>query len=879
MVVSDAEKQKILISPDWQLWVSENGGGSKRWKEVQDLREGSIPVDIHARNFIADIQTRYLIAEFIRRTHHYRAAKVITQHQAHLGRWAFDDPALMRTITDVCVAHGLRQHELEDRGRYPDRRDIKGELVNVRFMAILLRLGDLLDMNYDRACPLLLNAACPLPPDSLAHWTQYQRITHRLTAHDRIEITAKCVNLDEHRFLQDWCQWLVDELRDAKIVMAKSSRHQNWQPPVATLTGDTPTIFIKPAEGATYLFRNWTFELDHEAIFQRLIYDAYGSSNVFIRELIQNAADANRCQMFYEIGKENSSCPQYPTQVDLERRRRYPIRISLENIEKTNDLSGEIEIRQVLVIEDSGIGMDEDIIERYFLQIGRSYYATEEFRRKFTFTPTSQFGIGFLSVFAVSDEITVETYKPSSENAKPIKLKLTGPRSYLLPERGTKRNAGTRIQILLNEEMPINRLTELVEGWCKKLEFPIEISEIGHVTTIEAEDSSGFLNEVSDVTKEGRRFYIRSFPTEIDGIEGEFYIFVRSDEGGERWDLRTWAEESYLRQNPQGRIPEMPSNLTCLHGISINSSPLLKSNRQLSARIDIRTPIIKPTLSRDSSRRNNSLDDSVSDVLMERLEQITAQHLLESAYNGSDSEWQYKQKLVTAFGSSKFWRDLPGTVRIYEGNRPHQRSLASILEPNLRVVLNQPQFGIYKEKDVDPNEIILDSDEPYLLSSDLGHLSKTHLDELFVNRQIKIIKQLESGHLIIEWQTGEPELFSQSYPIVLLFPLLVENVIGTPIHRTSSNGDTCILNLRHPFIQWVRKFNEACLSSTYGLNKNQCPQLVGLLRNPLTLQGYEIDKLQNYINKIHEIPGLPAELYPPKIELTRDMFLLFPSIR
>ena len=93
-------------------------------------------------------------------------------------RVAFDDPALLGTIGDVCAAHGLQQGELDDRDRFPERRDIQGQLVNVRFATILFRMGDLLDMSQDRACPLLLNAACPLPPDSLAHWTQYQRIVH-----------------------------------------------------------------------------------------------------------------------------------------------------------------------------------------------------------------------------------------------------------------------------------------------------------------------------------------------------------------------------------------------------------------------------------------------------------------------------------------------------------------------------------------------------------------------------------------------------------------------------------------------------------------------------------------------------------------------------
>src|SRR3989304_917417 len=47
-----------------------------------------------------------------------------------------------RTIADVCIAHGLRHRELDDPERFPDRRDVRGQPTNVRFLAIMLRLGD-----------------------------------------------------------------------------------------------------------------------------------------------------------------------------------------------------------------------------------------------------------------------------------------------------------------------------------------------------------------------------------------------------------------------------------------------------------------------------------------------------------------------------------------------------------------------------------------------------------------------------------------------------------------------------------------------------------------------------------------------------------------
>src|ERR1035437_3992190 len=280
MVVSDKEKGELLGSAEWRDWVSDGKPGARRYSDIEAFRRGSQPADAIQRSFLADIQIRFLVAEYFRRNQHYRVRDVITQHEAELGRFAFGDPILMRTISDVCIAHGLRQYELEDREKYPDEREVEGESVNVRFLAILLRLGDLLDVSSDRAFPLLLNAACPLPPESFAHWSQYKRLTHRFTGPGRIELTAECFNQDEHRYLQDWCGWLVAEVRNAGTVMAHAARHRSWEPPLIDLDGSSPTIIIRPAGTATYIPSKWHFELDNDVVFERLINDQIGRAHV-----------------------------------------------------------------------------------------------------------------------------------------------------------------------------------------------------------------------------------------------------------------------------------------------------------------------------------------------------------------------------------------------------------------------------------------------------------------------------------------------------------------------------------------------------------------------------------------------------------------------
>jgi hypothetical protein len=663
MVVSDREKAAIMASDAWKSWIAE-GGGSGRWQDIQVFRHGEEPADEEIRAFLADVQVRFLIAEFVRRTHHLRAAEIVAQHQAPLGRFAFDDPVLLRTIADICLAHGLKQHELDDAERYPERRDIRGEKANVRFLAILLRLGDLLDMSNDRACPLLLNAACPLPAESLAHWTQYQRIAHRLTAPDRIEIVAECETQEEHRFLQDWCQWLITEVREGAVLMSRAARHSEWTPPTIGLGKPDSTIVIRPAPSASYFPSTWVFELDRDAVFERLIKDVHGSPEVFIRELIQNALDAMRCKLYQDLLREGLPPPVYPTQVDETRRQRYPLRVFLENREVDNPLSGKKEQRHVVIVDDSGIGMDSEIIRRYLLQVGRSYYTSDEFRRSFRFVATSRFGVGFLSVFGVSDRVTVETYKPSSSRVDgPIRLTLTGPRNYLLTERGTRTTAGTRIEVVMREPMDKGKLTALLKVWCRRVEFPVLIDELGQQTEIQAEKPEDFVYDMPDVTTKGARFVLRAFPVNRPGIEGELYVLGHVDADGESWAKWYWSQYNYPKRHPQATAPTVPDNLTCLHGVTQRVGAL--DWVPMRGRLDYRRDIRQLTLSRNRSGPLLKAETQMDPEIESRWEEIILEHLRSTPRAKSHESWKYRQKLADLFKLNSFWDSYPEMIRVY----------------------------------------------------------------------------------------------------------------------------------------------------------------------------------------------------------------------
>lgn len=882
MVVSDKEKSEILSSTEWKSWVTNNKPGGKRLREIDAFRSGLEPADPILRDFLADIQIRFLVAEFVRRNHHYRVRDLIYQHQAELGRFAFDDPILKRTISDVCIGHGLKPYELEDRENYPEEREIQGESVNVRFLALLLRIGDLLDVSSDRACPLLMNAACPLPPESFAHWTQYQRFSHRFTGPDRIELTADCLNQDEHRYLADWCGWLVAEVRNAGFIMAHSSRHRTWHPPLIDLDGPAPTIVIRPARTVTYIPSKWRFELDNDVVFGRLINDVYDSPDAFIRELIQNALDANRCQMYMDLADEGLEPPEYPTHVAAERRRRYPVRITLKAVRKENELSGETEEAQELAIEDCGIGMDREVIQKYLLQVGRSFYSTEEFRRRFRFVPTSRFGVGFLSVFAASDLIKIETYKPSSTSRYgPIDLTLTGVRNYLLTDRGNRTSSGTRVALLLRSPLAPGQLPELVKHWCRRVEFPILVEEFGNTETVEAEVSTLFTQEIPDVTEEGAAFVIRAFPINRPGIEGEIYVLAHLGPKGERWDRANWAHFNYPQKHPLASAIRLPEEIRCFNGIVVGGGA---GGSGFTSRIDYRGPSYTLVLSRESFPNRRAGTRRLSPEIESRLKEVLRNHLDTSALARSENGWSYKQRLVGQFDIPEFWSSEPETIRMFQDGHVRLASLDGVREmPSITVVISAGRLTSFRytdESTEDPAVAAQAASHPLILAMDLARISRNHLAAIFERRRVSRVYWQGMDHLAIDWVVGEAKdaPFKSSGGRLFEFAELPDDsVIGFGAHKTADSVyESVILNITHPIVLWLRTIDAACAEGRNGLRRDQFEHLISLLETPLRFHGHETAMLADYINAWKKLPGLSADLYPPEVELKREMFGLRP---
>lgn len=885
MVTSEKEKSEILESETWKKWISGEESREKRWNDIKLQRETNPAVsDPATRNFLADLQTRFMIAEFVRGQHHIRAGNVIELHHDKLGRIDFGNAMLRDAIAQVCVGHGLRQHELEDNERFPESRDIRGEKVNLRFLAILLRLGDLLDMSETRACPLLLNAASPLPPDSLAHWSQYEAITHRLTAPDSIEVTAKCRNQDEDRVLRDWCQWIVEEVQNAKIVMSKARRHKEWQVPDAALEGDKKTIKINPAPNAKYIPSKWQLDFDKQAIFNLLAEDLYKNPMVFVRELIQNALDAIRCKMYEDLREEGKELPEYPTQVPEDFRYRYSVRLSITEREKINEVSGETEKQQVLVIEDDGIGMDTDIIEKYFLQVGRSFYKSDEFRRNFQFVPTSRFGIGFLSVFAASNNVSVDSYKPTSEmpNNKPVKITLTGLRNYLLRDKSERDTAGTRIEIILRENVEQGELTEMTADWCRRVEFPVKVNDFGEETTITAERPEDFTFEHQLVTNPNAKFVLRAFPVNSSGIEGHIYILAYIDENGEDWVNANYKKREYLGRHPLAELPADMTRIECFHGIKVSESEYGFSDDEIIFHLDFRHKKYTPSLSRGNFGLTKDENHYFINEFVLEYEKILMQHLDELVSKNRNNLWIYKNELVYIFPPKDFWGKIPETIRIFFQNSYKLISLNDFLLFNEFYTISQlySQEDLYPERydEVSENLVIKSKfNRPVLTSHDASFFSDYFKRKVFLRDYSPYkITQIDNEYALTCWKKNTSEQPSKVFRIFDLRLVDFEeiDIFSIKLFTIERFGPPMILyNKNHPYAQWLIKIEDALNNGESFISKFQYNILLNkFASNYHNLNKNHLASLQRYIEGFKSIVDLPIDLQPPNIDITPLMF-------
>lgn len=205
-----------------------------------------------------------------------------------------------------------------------------------------------------------------------------------------------------------------------------------------------------------------TFEFQAEVsrVMQLIINSLYSNKDVFLRELVSNAADACDKRRFLSVSGGEAASED-----------------SLSIYVKADKDAGTI------TIEDGGVGMTKQELINNLGSIatsGTSKFLDALGEGKTDVSLIGQFGVGFYSAYLVADKVSVVTKSYTDPNATQYRWESTADSSYTVSEDDSeplKGGSGTRITLHVKEGckefLEDSRLIDLMKLYSEFISFPI----------------------------------------------------------------------------------------------------------------------------------------------------------------------------------------------------------------------------------------------------------------------------------------------------------------------------------------------------------------------------------------------------------------------
>ena len=413
-----------------------------------------------------------VIVQYCRSRHAERVAEHLFRLGSGLLSW--DDIPITQGLADLCESHNQGVGELRT-DRFPTA--FLGSC-DLRMCAILLRLADILDLGTNRSPAavydhLRLSATTGVPRSvSNTEWTKHLAFrgfkfpVQRTPSYALFAFASPRKPAVENA-IRKFLDVVEEELRSCRILLDFCDRRWRSLP----LPGSVDRSGIV-SDG--YRYGEYRFVLDrHEVLRLFMGEQLYANRYAFIRELLQNSVDACRLNTYLHDADPASM----------------EVRVSA-----WEDESGHFWFR----VDDTGTGMDQEIVEKYFLGVGKSYYRSDDLQADILrknkpqqqFVAISRFGIGVLSSFLVGDRIEVSTRRvlANGKMAAPLRLSLdsiddffvmrerpmaTSPMPGRKPEAsGYRKDAGTSIAVRIDPAKADVSIQTLLENAEKAFFFP-----------------------------------------------------------------------------------------------------------------------------------------------------------------------------------------------------------------------------------------------------------------------------------------------------------------------------------------------------------------------------------------------------------------------
>lgn len=296
----------------------------------------------------------------------------------------------------------------------------------------------------------------------------------------------------------------------------------------------------------------------------------YSDHEIFLRELISNAVDATqKLKTLSSVGEAKG---------DLGDTR---VRVIINKDKKT------------LTVQDHGIGMTADEVDKYINQI--AFSGAEEFVNQYKDKAEAiigHFGLGFYSAFMVADKVEIFSlsYK---DDAEAVHWSCEGNPEYTM-EPTIKAERGTDIVLHINDEFSQYLEDATIEGLLKKYckFLPVEIAfgkkkewKDGKQVELDEENiinnpNPAWTRKPADLTEEDyKTFYHELYPTQMDeplfhihlnvdypfNLTGILYFpKIKTNLDVHRNKIQLYCNQVFVTDEVENIVPEY---LTLLHGV------------------------------------------------------------------------------------------------------------------------------------------------------------------------------------------------------------------------------------------------------------------------------------------------------------------------